>query len=125
MDQPKSAPLPPAAYANFLRVAQSRSEFFLAFGQIAQPEVAGAHLVSSLVTSPAHAKSMLRTLAEAVARYEKRFGAIPAAQGPSPIPGAAGRPASGPASAEPPAKSSPPKGNSGSSRSRGRRAKSA
>jgi hypothetical protein len=77
MDASKRAPLPPAAYVNFLRVAQQRSEFFLAFGQVTQEQVGGAHLVASLVTSPAHAKSMLRALEEAVRRYEERFGEIP------------------------------------------------
>lgn len=30
-----------------------------------------------VITSPQHAKALLRTLAENVARYEQRFGAIP------------------------------------------------
>ena len=71
--------LPPALYVNFLRVEPQRSEVFLAFGQLAGADAGEAHLVASLVTSPAHAKSMLRALAEAVARYEERFGEIPAA----------------------------------------------
>ena len=69
--------LPPALYVNFLRVEPQRSEVFLAFGQLARTDAGQAHLVASLVTSPAHAKSMLRVLAEAVARYEERFGEVP------------------------------------------------
>jgi hypothetical protein len=77
MDEPDSAPLPPSVYVNFLRVAHQHSEFFLTFAQIAGDPVAGAHLVSALVTSPAHAKSMLRALGEAIERYEARHGEIP------------------------------------------------
>ena len=70
--------MPPSAYVNFLRVAHQQSEFFLAFGQVTQQQGAQAHLVSSLVASPEHAKSMLAVLAKAVQRYEERFGEIPA-----------------------------------------------
>ena len=85
MDQPqqpqqaKKAPMPPAAYTNFLRIAQQGSEFFLAFGQVTQGEKGeptGAHLVSSLVTTPVHLKAMATALSQAVARHEERFGAI-------------------------------------------------
>ena len=101
MDDSKRAPLPPAAYVNFLRVAHQPNEFFLVFGQIAQREGAAAHLVSSLVTSPATAKSMLRALAESVERYERRFGEIrsdlpaPAAEGAAPTGSAGTHQASG------------------------------
>jgi hypothetical protein len=77
MDEPDSAPLPPSVYVNFLRVAHQHSEFFLTFAQIAGDPVAGAHLASALVTSPAHAKSMQRALGEAIERYEARHGEIP------------------------------------------------
>ncbi len=77
MDELESAPLPPAVYVNFLRVSHQHSEVFLTFGQIAGEPVAGVHLASALVTSPAHAKAMLRALGEAVERYEARHGEIP------------------------------------------------
>ncbi len=35
MDDPKTATIPPGAYANFLRVALAPSEFHLAFAQLA------------------------------------------------------------------------------------------
>ncbi len=73
-------PLPPAGYVNYLRVAHQRSEFFLQFGLVLKQRAPRAMLVSSLVTSPAHAKSMLRALGEAVERYEQRFGEIPASE---------------------------------------------
>jgi hypothetical protein len=76
--------LPPSSYVNFLRVANNQSEFFLSFGQIAQEQATGAHLVSSLITTPAHAKAMLRALGEAIERHEQRFGEIPAIEAPAP-----------------------------------------
>jgi len=76
MADPKSAPLPPSAYVNLMRVAHTSQEFFFTFGQI-QPEQGGvAHLVSQLVTSPEHAKAMLRALDENIRRYEEKFGLI-------------------------------------------------
>jgi hypothetical protein len=79
MEESNKHLMPPSAYVNFLRVAHQQSEFFLAFGQVTQQQGAQAHLVSSLVASPEHAKSMLAVLAKAVERYEKRFGEIPTA----------------------------------------------
>ena len=83
--------LPPALYVNFLRIAHQRNELFLTFGQLAQDGSSGAHLVASLVASPTHAKSMLRALADAVARYEKRFGEIRLAEPEPPAEAAVGR----------------------------------
>jgi len=77
MEKPKGELLPPAAYVNFFQVSQRQSEFFFAFGQMAQERGTSAHLLSSMVTSPTHAKSMLAALTDAVARYEGRFGEIP------------------------------------------------
>lgn len=72
----KNQGLPPSVYVNFLRVSHNPSEFYLAFGQVAADGSQGAHLLSSLITHPSHAKSMLRALSEAVSRYEERFGEI-------------------------------------------------
>ena len=44
----------------------------------AEKEASAARLVSSLVTTPIHAKAMLRALASAIERYEQQFGEIPA-----------------------------------------------
>ena len=77
MEKPKKEMLPPAAYVNFFQVSQRQSEFFLTFGQMAQERGTAAHLLSSMVTSPIHLKSMLSALTEAIARYEDRFGEIP------------------------------------------------
>ena len=88
-NEPRTGVLPPSSYVNFLRVANNQSEFFLSFGQIAQEQGVGAHLVTSLVTAPAHAKAMLRALADAVERHEKRFGEIPVVEPPAPAPAGA------------------------------------
>ena len=40
MDQSKQAPTPPAAYTNFLGIAQQGSEFYLVFGQLTHGEIA-------------------------------------------------------------------------------------
>jgi hypothetical protein len=74
---PKGNVMPPAAYANLLRVAFNPGEFYLAFAQMTQASSDGAHLVSSLVTSPVRAKAILRVLSESVQGYEERFGEIP------------------------------------------------
>jgi hypothetical protein len=94
-NEPRAGVLPPSSYVNFLRVANNQSEFFLSFGQVAQEQAAGAHLVSSLVTSPAHAKAMLRALQDAIERHEERFGEIPVVEPPAPAPAAASGPTPG------------------------------
>lgn len=83
--------LPASLYVNVLRIAPQATEFFLSFGQTAPDRPGEAHLVASLVTSPAHAKSMLLALAQAVQRYEECFGEIAlAASGETPSLPAAG-----------------------------------
>jgi hypothetical protein len=72
----KSTKMPAAAFANMLRVGIKPGEIYLTFAQVAQPPSEGAHLVSSLVTSPVCAKSILRVLTESVERYEEQFGEI-------------------------------------------------
>ncbi len=74
--EPKRSAIPPAAFTNLLRVGSNPDEFYLTFAQIAQPASDNAHLVSSLVTTPVCAKSILRALAESIVRYEARFGEI-------------------------------------------------
>jgi len=83
MSDSKPDLLPPAAYVNFLRVSHQPGELFLAFGQVPQNQGGAAHLVSSLVTTPARAKAMLFALAESVRRYEEQHGAIALPESPS------------------------------------------
>jgi len=94
-NKPSSPPLPAAVYVNFLRVGSQESEFFLAFGQVGEDRSA-ATLLSSLVTTPTHAKAMLQALTQAVAQFETRFGPIP-----TPAPASPGG-AKGPSAAAPP-----------------------
>jgi len=77
MDDPKAKPTPAGAYTNWLRVAHGPSEIYLAFGQTAPGQTSAAHLLSSLVTTPVHAKAMLRALDKTIKSYEKQFGEIP------------------------------------------------
>ena len=77
MDNPKAQTFPAGSYVNFLRIAHGSSEIYLAFGQAAPGQTTAAHLLSSLVTTPVHAKAMLRALSATLERYEEQFGKIP------------------------------------------------
>ena len=105
MDENRDAALPPALYVNFMRVGYQSSEFFLAFGQVGQDRGA-AHLLSSLVTTPAHAKVMLAALRQAVERYEQQHGEIelPASASAAPAAAAAAAPPRDPAGRTQPAR---------------------
>lgn len=63
------------AYANAALVTHTDDAFFLDFA-LAYPQQP-VRVQARVITSPQHAKALLRTLAENVSRYEKRFGAIP------------------------------------------------
>ncbi len=89
MDDPKAQMFPAGAYVNMLRLAHGPSEVYLAFAQTAPGRSPAAHLLSSLVTTPVHAKEMLRALAKTIERYEEQFGEIPVMQ-PEPQPKANG-----------------------------------
>lgn len=85
------SPVPPAAartlkleidpatakgsYANAALVTHTDDAFFLDFA-LAYPQQP-VRVQARIITSPQHAKALLRTLAENLARYEKRFGTIP------------------------------------------------
>jgi hypothetical protein len=77
MADPKSVPPPPSPYANFMAAAHNEREFFFSFAQIAPESPGMAQLVSRIITSPGHAKAMLRALEDNIRRYEEKFGAIP------------------------------------------------
>ncbi|WP_243027513.1 MULTISPECIES: DUF3467 domain-containing protein [Thermus] len=62
-------------YTNLALIAHTKNEFILDFALL-QPQ-GGAIVVSRVITSPQHAKALLRSLAENVARYEETFGPIP------------------------------------------------
>ena len=62
-------------YANYFKVGHNACEFVIDFGQY-YPENEEAELYTRIITSPAYAKSLLKTLRESIERYEKSFKAI-------------------------------------------------
>jgi len=62
-------------FANAAVVTHTDDAFFLDFA-LAYPRQP-VRVLSRVITSPQHAKALLRTLADNVARYEKRLGVIP------------------------------------------------
>ncbi len=62
-------------YANAAIVTHTDDAFFLDLA-LAYPQQP-VRVQTRVITSPQHAKALLRTLAENVSRFEKRFGAIP------------------------------------------------
>jgi hypothetical protein len=63
------------AYSNFALITHSPSEFVLDFAQV-MPQVPHARVVARVVTTPVHAKLLLRALTENIGRYEAQFGVI-------------------------------------------------
>lgn len=62
-------------YANLALIAHTPHEFIVDFA-LATPRQ-NPKVVSRVVTSPAHAKALLRSLADNIRRYEARHGTIP------------------------------------------------
>ncbi len=63
-------------YANLAVIAHTRNEFVFDFAFVyprQQPLV-----TSRVITSPQHAKALLKSLEDNIRRYEARFGEIPA-----------------------------------------------
>ncbi|HAM34934.1 MAG TPA: DUF3467 domain-containing protein [Elusimicrobia bacterium] len=69
-------------YANLAMITHSDTEFMLDFIFI-QPQAAKAQVLSRVISSPAHAKRLLWALKDNVAKYEARFGVIPAGDNPA------------------------------------------
>ncbi len=63
-------------YANYFKVGHNAFEFVLDFGQI-YSETKTEQFHTRIVTGPAYAKALLRTLQESIDKYEQTFGAIP------------------------------------------------
>jgi hypothetical protein len=63
-------------YSNFTIVGHTPSEFLIDFVQII-PGLAQGKLRSRIIMTPQHAKRLLQTLEENIARYENSFGKIP------------------------------------------------
>jgi hypothetical protein len=62
-------------YSNIVRIGHSPYEFMLDFGQF-QPEGKKAFMDVRIITSPPHAKAILKALQDNIARYEERYGKI-------------------------------------------------
>lgn len=62
-------------YSNLALVNHTDAEFVLDFLYV-QPQQPLARVRSRIITSPRHAKRLLRALQDNVQRYEARFGAI-------------------------------------------------
>ena len=67
-------------YANFALFSHQKNEFYLDFALL-QPGNQANQMVavvnSRIITSPSHAKALLRSLAENIQRYEETYGVIP------------------------------------------------
>jgi hypothetical protein len=63
------------SYANLALLNHSETEFILDFAFM-QPGAHAARVVSRVITTPKHAKRLLRALAHNIDRYEKRHGTI-------------------------------------------------
>ena len=72
---PENDALEVGRYANFLKVGYTEHEFLLDFGQSFGQEEPQLH--TRIVTTPAYAKALSRTLHESVEQYEARYGPIP------------------------------------------------
>ena len=62
-------------YSNIVRIGHSPYEFMLDFGQF-QPEGKKAFMDVRIITSPPHAKAILKALKDNIARYEEKHGKI-------------------------------------------------
>lgn len=62
-------------YSNIVRIGHSPYEFMLDFGQF-QPEGKKAFMDVRIVTSPQHAKAILKALKDNIDIYEERYGKI-------------------------------------------------
>lgn len=60
-------------YSNLLRVTHTREEFILDFIHLVPPQ---GIVTARVVTSPAHAKRVLRALETNIRRYEEAYGPL-------------------------------------------------
>ena len=67
-------------YSNLVMIHHNAEEFSLNFIYVF-PNVPQGKLLSSVIVSPAHAKRLMRAMAENISRYEAQFGSIPETPG--------------------------------------------
>ena len=64
-----------ATYANFALIAHSASEIIIDFARVL-PNTPEAKVYARILTTPTHAKLLLRALNENLEKYEAQFGEI-------------------------------------------------
>jgi hypothetical protein len=62
-------------YVNFGSIVHNRSEFILDLGRIV-PGKPDVKILTRVLTSPLHAKQLLRALSQNIEQYEKSYGEI-------------------------------------------------
>lgn len=67
-------------YANALQISHTKDEVVFDFLSLFPPS---GHLVSRIITSPAHAKQILAALTDNLKKYETQFGAVTASAAPT------------------------------------------
>jgi hypothetical protein len=72
-------------FSNLVMFHHNPEEFTLQFIYLF-PNVPQGKLLSSMIVSPAHAKRILKALAENISRYEAQFGPIRDVPEPTPVP---------------------------------------
>src|SRR5258708_20774858 len=72
-------------FCNLVMFHHNPEEFTLQFIYLF-PNVPQGKLLSSMIVSPAHAKRILKALAENISRYEAQFGPIRDVPEPTPVP---------------------------------------
>jgi len=70
-------------YSNLAVISHTENEFVIDFVFVHPPL---GKVVSRMITSPSHAKRLMKALAENVSQYEKNFGTIPEPKQPPPPP---------------------------------------
>jgi hypothetical protein len=68
------------AYSNFAVIQHSPSEFVIDFARIL-PNMPSAKVGARVLTTPMHAKLLLRALQDNIERYEAQYGPIHVPQG--------------------------------------------
>lgn len=69
-------------YSNLAIITHSPAEFIIDFTRIV-PGVPKAKVHARIITTPQHAKMLLKALKENIDRYESRFGEIPSENPPN------------------------------------------
>ena len=69
-------------YVNFFMIANNPSEYIIDCGRIV-PGLQSANIHSRIITTPQHAKQLLKILQQNIEQYEKQYGEIKIPQMPT------------------------------------------